>query len=283
MKAELSQVSTTDGAWVQATFFQSKQEPKAAVLVVPAMGVRQDFYATFAKWLANQGYLVATFDYSGTGLSKRCDLRESHADIFHWAQIDCDAMIGAIQERAKGLPIYWLGHSLGGQILGLLPNWGRIAKAVTIATGSGYWKENTPSIKWKAWWLWFVVVPLTTRAFGYFPGKRLRKVGDLPRGVMDQWCRWCRDPEYVVGAEGRAVRERFSEVTIPIASLSFTDDEMMSVRNVESMHQCYSSSPRVMKRISPQEIGVKRIGHFGFFRPNVEESLWRNQLLPELP
>lgn len=282
MKTQLSRVSTIDGAWVQAAFFQSKQEPKAAVLIVPAMGIRQDYYATFAKWLANQGYLVATFDYSGIGLSKSCDLRESQADIFYWAQVDCDAMIGAVQERAKRLPIYWLGHSLGGQILGLLPNWGRIAKAVTIATGSGYWMENAPSIKWKAWWLWFVVAPLATRVFGYFPGKRLRKVGDLPRGVMDQWCRWCRDPDYVVGAEGRAIRERFSEITIPIASFSFTDDAMMSARNVESMHQCYSSSPRVMKRISPQEIGVERIGHFGFFRPNVEDSLWRNQLLPEL-
>jgi len=37
-----------------------------------------------------------------------------------------------------------------------------------------------------------------------------------------------------------------------------------------------------MKRIAPQEIGVARIGHFGFFRAAFEPTLWRRHLLPEL-
>jgi predicted alpha/beta hydrolase len=37
-----------------------------------------------------------------------------------------------------------------------------------------------------------------------------------------------------------------------------------------------------MKRIAPQDIGARRIGHFGFFRPAYEGSLWRPHLLPEL-
>jgi hypothetical protein len=41
-----------------------------------------------------------------------------------------------------------------------------------------------------------VVAPLTLNIAGYFPGKHLRKVGDLPRGVMEQWRRWCLNREY---------------------------------------------------------------------------------------
>jgi predicted alpha/beta hydrolase len=37
-----------------------------------------------------------------------------------------------------------------------------------------------------------------------------------------------------------------------------------------------------MKRIAPRDIGVRRIGHFGFFRAAFERSLWRPHLLPEL-
>jgi len=37
-----------------------------------------------------------------------------------------------------------------------------------------------------------------------------------------------------------------------------------------------------MKRIAPGEVGAKRVGHFGFFRPAFEASLWRRHLLPEL-
>ena len=246
------------------------------MLIVPAMGCGQDYYKAFASWLATQGFTVATFDYRGTGRSRPQALRGFKADIFDWARLDCAAMIDALPER----PLYWIGHSLGGQILPLVPNRESITKAVTVATGSGYWRENSPRIRPMAWWLWFVVTPLVLPLWGYFPGKTLRKVGDLPKGVMQQWRRWCLDPEYAVGAEG--MRAQYAAVRTPIVSLSFCDDEMMSLRNTQSIHGFYSGAPRTMKRIAPQDVGAKRIGHFGFFRPAYEGSLWRQHLLPEL-
>ena len=113
-------------------------------------------------------------------------------------------------------------------------------------------------------------------------GRRLRKVGDLPRGEMAQWRRWCLDPEYAVGAEGAAVRERYAAVRAPLVSISFTDDEYMSARNTASLHGFYSNAPQVARRISPADAGVPRIGHFGFFRERLAEPLWRRYLLPEL-
>jgi len=53
-------------------------------------------------------------------------------------------------------------------------------------------------------------------------------------------------------------------------------------RDTEAMHGYYSGAPRRMKRITPQEIGVPRIGHFGFFRAAFENTLWKPHLLPEL-
>lgn len=267
---------------VVARFFAPEGEPRAAVLVVPAMGVTQAYYAPFAQWLATQGYLVATFDYRGVGQSRHGSLRKLSADILDWARGDCAAMIEAVAEMAPGKPMHWVGHSLGGQILPFVPNRARIARVVTVATGSGYWRENTASLRRVSWWLWFFVVPLSVRLFGYFPGKRLRKVGDLPRGVMEQWRRWCLNPEYAIGVEGEPARALYAAVQTPIVSLSFTDDEFMSLRNIEAIHGQYANAQRTMKRIAPKEIGEKRIGHFGFFRPKFEHSLWRAYLLPEL-
>ena len=271
-------VETADGRRIAARFFHPEGEPKGSVLIVPAMGCGQDYYKSFASWLATQGFTVATFDYRGTGLSRPRALRGFKADIFDWARLDCAAMIDALPRR----PLYWIGHSLGGQILPLVPNRASIQKAVTIATGSGYWRENSPRIRPMAWWLWFVLTPLVLPLCGYFPGKTLRKVGDLPKGVMEQWRRWCLDPEYAVGAEGKSMRAQYASVRTPIVSLSFSDDEMMSLRNTESIHGFYSGAPRTMKRLAPQDIGAKRIGHFGFFRSAFEGSLWRQHLLPEL-
>ncbi len=275
-------VTTGNGCTIQATFFHPEGEAKAKVLVVPAMGVNQGYYAPLAAWLAGEGYLVATFDYAGTGLSSVGDIRQLDVDIIDWAHFDCGAMIAAISAITPDTPLYWIGHSLGGQILGLVPGRDRIAKFVTVAAGSGYWIENAPRLKRKVWWLWYFVAPLATRAFGYFPGKRLGMVGDLPRGVMMQWRRWCLNPEYVVGAEGPEVRAAYAALSTPITSLSLEDDEMMSARNVASLHGFYANAPRTMKRISPKDVGATRIGHFGFFNARFESALWQTYLLPEL-
>jgi predicted alpha/beta hydrolase len=267
---------------VQASFHQPDGVPRAAVLIVPAMGVSQKFYTPLATWLAEHQCLAATFDYVGVGRSRVGNLAGLDVNILDWARFDCDAMVTELRRLAPNCDLYWVGHSLGGQLLGLLPDSARLAKAITIACGSGYWRENTPQLRRRAWWLWYVAAPLATRVFGYFPGKRLRKVGDLPRGVMDQWRRWCLNRDYAVGVEGQGVKEAFAAIRTPITSLSFTDDEMMSERNTNSLHGFYASARMKMTRIAPGEAGLDRIGHFGFFKQPDGPQLWKRYLLPEL-
>lgn len=275
-------IAAADGQGLAATFYPAQGTARGAVLIVPAMGVTQSFYAPFAEWLAREGFTAATFDYRGIGASRRGGLRGFRADIFDWARFDCAAMLDELAARVPDVPLYWIGHSLGGQILAFVPNRERLAKVITVATGSGYWRENAPPLKRYVWWLWYVVAPLAIAVCGYFPGRRLRKVGDLPADVMRQWRRWCMNPEYAIGVEGASVRAEYAAVRTPVVSLSFQDDEYMSARNTDSIHRFYVNAPRTMKRIAPREIGVRRIGHFGFFRSSFEDSLWRAHLLPEL-
>src|SRR5690606_35554339 len=188
-----------------------------------------------------------------------------------------------LRAQAPQVPLTWLGHSLGGQIVPFVPNHAELARIITIATGSGYWRENSPRLKRVVWWLWYVIVPVTLPLFDYFPGRRLRKVGDLPRRVMEQWRRWCLHPEYLAGVEGEWARQKYAAVRTPMLSLSFTDDDYMSARNTESIHSFYVNAPKSFRRISPDDAGVKHIGHFGFFRAKFENALWERYLLPELP
>jgi len=274
-------VITTDGTPIAARFRAPTTAVRGAVLVVPAMGVSQGYYAALATWLTEHGYAVATFDYRGTGRSRRGPLREVEADLLTWAEQDVAAVLAALAARAPGVPITWLGHSLGGQLIPFVPGAERVAKVITIATGSGYWRENAAPLRRKVWLFWFGAVPVATALCGYFPGKRLGMVGDLPRGVIRQWKAWCLDPAYAVGVLGSA-RARFAAVRTPITSLSFTDDEMMSARNTESLHGFYEGAPRTMTRLAPADVGLARIGHFGFFRPEMRAPLWDAHLRGEL-
>ncbi|MNR62346.1 hypothetical protein D3C85_1843430 [compost metagenome] len=56
----------------------------------------------------------------------------------------------------------------------------------------------------------------------------------------------------------------------------------MSGRNTESLHSFYRQAEKTFKRITPADIGEKSVGHFGFFKPQYERSLWQEILLPEL-
>src|SRR3546814_8154835 len=83
----------------------------------------------------------------------------------------------------------WIGHSVGAQILPLVNGHERLTRIVTIAAGSGYWRENSPQIRNKAWLLWHGLAPVLTAVAGYFPGGRIGAVGDLPAAIGRASCR----------------------------------------------------------------------------------------------
>jgi predicted alpha/beta hydrolase len=268
---------SSDGASLAARRFHPADGSPVhgGVVIGGAMGVRQDYYEPFARWLAGQGYVVLTFDYRGVGdsLPLGRSLRGFDADLFAWAR-DFDRVIEALDREIPALPIYLIGHSLGAQLPGLLTQRHRIAGLVSVASGSGYWRDNAPALRRTVLYLWYVLVPIATLLCGYFPGRRLGKVGDLPRGVMLQWRRWCLNPRYHVGAEGAPVRDRFASVRFPLVALSMTDDEMMTERGTRVLVDCYANAPRRIERIAPADVQVPRIGHFGFFRHQFQSSLW---------
>ena len=274
---ETLSLDSNDGAALAARLYPCGGAIKGAVLIGGAMGVRQDYYAPFAQWLATQGFAVMSFDYRGMGDSRAPahakSLRGFDADLFSWAR-DYDSAIDALRKRAPGVPLYLIGHSLGAQLPGLLRNRAHVDGLLSVAAGSGYWRDNAPQLKRTVLYFWHALVPVATRLFGYFPGKRMRKVGDLPRGVILQWRRWCLDPRYHVGAEGTVVREQFEQVRFPVVALSITDDELMTERGTQVLVDCYANAPRRVERIAPADVKAQRIGHFGFFRDQFQSSLW---------
>ena len=255
-----------DGYALGATVYGSGER---AVLVMPATGVPQSYYARYAAYLAERGFTVLTFDYRGIGRSRNGDLRSSSARMRDWALLDAAAAWRFLGER----PILVVGHSFGGQALGLLPQPERVAAALLVGAQSGYWR------KWpllgKAW-MWpatHVGLPALTKLLGYFPGSRLGFGEDLPPGVAIEWASWCRQPQYLVGALG--VHEAYARVRVPLRAYAISDDPFAPLPAVEALAQLYPNSRWETRRLAPRELGEKHIGHFGFFRERFRASLWR--------
>lgn len=278
---EATTVITRDGFRLAARRFSPPGRAKAVVVLPTAMGVKQDFYFPFAQFLAQQGFAVLTFDYRGSGASVpqrfRRSLRGFEADLFDWAG-DYNAAVHAAKAWHGDVPLLVIGHSLGGQLPGLLPDNHLIDGIVTVAAGSGYWRYNVPELKRIVWFIWYFLAPLSTRLFGYFPGKKMKIVGDLPKGVIFQWMRWCKSPHYVVDGAGKPIRDGYEKIRVPVLAMSFTDDEMMSRRSIDSLHDFYRNADVERRYIEPDEVQARRIGHFGFFRPEFRSTLWEQAL-----
>lgn len=263
----------SDGARIAARVYEAQGLVEGNVVVGGAMGVRQEFYAPFARWLSSQGWRVTTFDYRGSGDSAPASLRGFQADLFDWTR-DYEAAIDHAHASLPGAPLYLLGHSLGAQLPGLLVNQHKVSGLLSVAAGSGYWRENAPKLRRMILWFWYVAVPLATRLCGYFPGRKLRKVGDLPAGVVLQWRRWCLNPRYSVGAEGELARVAYARARFPVLALSIVDDELMTLEGTHSLVSLYENAPRQVERIAPADVALRRIGHFGPFRQEQEGKLW---------
>ncbi|MCC2616901.1 alpha/beta fold hydrolase [Aestuariibacter halophilus] len=273
-------LTTQAGHTLSARQF-SVSASQQAIVIAPAMGVEQSYYFPVARWLAEQGFEVLTFDYHGMGASQQGPLKHHRSSILDWARQDASAALAHIRQQIAG-DILWLGHSLGGQVFPLVNDIQQVQRVVTVASGTGYWRHNAPPLRRKVWWFWFVLVPVLVRIYGYFPGKKLGMVGDLPAPVIQQWKRWCMHPEYCVGTEDAAVRQSFDTVNVPICALALEDDEMLSDKNISALFALFGSKDKSLHVVHPDDFGLDRIGHLGLFRAQFEDTLWPQVLLPAL-
>ena len=252
----------------------------AQIVVAPAMGVLQSYYQSFARWLAEQGYGVTTFDYRGHGLSLQGPLRDAKADLLDWAQ-DCELVALQIKKQFPGQSLLWIGHSVGSQLPGLAAIALPINGLLSVGSGSGYWRDNAAPTKRVIRLFWWGIAPLATAMFGGFPGRKLGIVGDLPAGVLWQWRRWCLNPHYGIGVEGEWAADAYAAAHYPLHALYFDDDEMMSLASVQSLVGWYRNAPSILEKVNPAIVPSGRIGHMGYFREEMRELLWR-PLLPLL-
>ncbi|WP_435770822.1 alpha/beta hydrolase family protein [Nocardioides sp. SYSU DS0651] len=271
----LAPVVADDGRELSVHVFEPEGPARGAVFLAPAMATPAAYYAAFCRWLAAQGFRVATLDYRGMG--GPAQMRAETADVDRWIADAAHALAWFADGTDDDLPLTWVGHSLGGQMVPFVDH-GRLAQVITVAAGDGYWRRNVPRIRWAAPLLWAVVVPLATRVAGYYPGSRLRLLDDVPTGVMRQWGRWCRHPEYLQ-ADHPDAPDLFAAVKAPLMSLSFEDDELLSGQSIGHLHDWYVNADQVRQRYSPRQLDGRRIGHHGFFR-RANADLWDELLLP---
>lgn len=269
--SEPLRISAADGYALGAAVLGAPVRSGPVVVISGATGVRQRYYARFAGWLAERGATVVTFDYRGIGESRPHRLRGFRARMRDWGELDLEGVLAFARREWPHRPLVSIGHSVGGQLLGLPPSNVALTRAVTVSSQSGYWRHWPGASKVAMAGLWFGLMPLAASAVGYFPG-RLGIGEDLPAGVAQEWARWGRQPGFFT--DDGVSSEGFARLAIPMQAWSFSDDTYAPRRAVDWLHGLYASAQLERLHLAPRDAGVKRIGHFGFFRETFRDSLW---------
>ena len=264
-----------DGYPLAATLFEPVgQSPKAIILINSATAVKRRYYKAYARWLAEQGYRVLTYDYRGIGDSKPKQMRGFAGTLHHWGSQDCEGVSAWLKEQYPNLSLGLIGHSIGGTILGFMASNHRFAAALTVGAQTSYYQDWAPKQRRKIYWLWHIVIPTLTKLVGYFPGKRLGMLEDIPTGVVRDWHSRRLDPSIVNQLRQNNLPENFGGLRAPVLAVSLTDDPIGTEAAVQRLHRHYENAQVEVRLISPETLNVPEIGHFGFFRNGFAQTLW---------
>ncbi len=263
-----------DGFALAARYFKPASTNGKSILINSATGVKQEFYRDFAKYLAEQGFHVYTFDYRGIGHSRPLKLSAIKSNLRDWAVLDVDAMISYIMSTHAQTKLIIIGHSVGGQLIGF----SRLARKAEVFVMIG---SQTPFIdNFEGTWLriklktfWNFTLPVFTALFGYFPAKRLGLFEDLPKNVARQWARWAKTHHYAFDEHPEA-RAHFSSLEQRTLAISFADDQLAPKKAVQDLLGFFHRLRVDHWHFEPEEFLQKKVGHFGFFRRPMQPIIW---------
>lgn len=249
---------------------------RGIVIVNAATGVLARYYHRYARFLAEQGFAAVTYDYRGIGESRPPRLRGSGIRWRDWGELDFDAIVAWSRARAPGAPIAVVGHSIGGFVAGLAPEAVHVDRMLTIGAQYAYWRDYAAAQRAKLVLKWHVAMPVATSLFGYFPGRRLGWLEDLPAGVAHEWSfRRRRFESSFPPPERASVLARFAAVRARILAISVADDEFGTPQAIRRGLDYYTGSDREHVTLAPRDLGLDRIGHFDLFHARHRDGFWR--------
>ncbi|MCF7203233.1 alpha/beta hydrolase family protein [Pseudomonas oligotrophica] len=268
-----------DGFSLAAQLWRPAGAERGAVIVSSATGVLSRYYARYAGFLAEHGFAVLTYDFRGIGGSRPPRLRELRMRWRDWGDYDFDAAVRFMRQRDPHGLLVAVGHSAGGFMPGFAEAASQVDRYLNVAGQYAYWRDYAADRRLRMFAKWHLLMPALTRLLGYFPGRRLGWLEDLPAGVALEWAgRGARLEHSYPANEHDELFRRFAAIRAPILAVSTSDDEFATPAAMRRGLAYFCNSPRQRVQLEPGALGFERIGHFGLFHDRHRQGFWRASL-----
>jgi predicted alpha/beta hydrolase len=267
-------ILTSDGTRIWITCYLPEKSNGKVIIIAPAIGVTHDFYHMFSRFYRQQGFTIIGFDYRGVGKSAPRHLKGFKANLHEWAVMDINSVILYAKYNFQHYEIIYIGHCIGGEIIGLVPASQYINKIVLVSS----------SLTCEKLWPWYhrlklkiqkAVSRLLSWLFGYLPKNKIANYGKLPKGVANQFANWCDNPN---GLFDNYPDNNYRKLKVPIVVYTFTDDWLCPPRAVKELLHHFFNASITWFHLHPSDIGLKRVGHLDFFYISMKSTLWESLL-----
>lgn len=274
MPSQELHITTEDNYQIAASVFIPKTAPTATVIINSATGVLRQYYNGFARFLCGQGLRVISYDYRGIGGSRTKNTTDKALTMINWGRKDYAAVVDWAAANYPEQKILGIGHSIGGQLLGLLPDNHRISAYLNIASQHAHWGNWRGKFKAQSFVFFHGLLP-AFRFAKQFP-KWVLGSEALPRHVARDWSRFGRKRFYT-DIDGTELQENYFNYRGKIRFLAIADDHAFAPPTaVQSLKDnVYINAEGEYILVEPKHYDMKRIDHFGFFQKTMNQQAWR--------
>lgn len=273
MKKTAAIITCEDGFNLSGTLYKPS-EIKAAVMIAPATGIKQQFYFAFAKYLCEKGYAVLTFDNRGIGQSIDGCLNNGHPSLTNWGKLDMTAVLEYLKMEVPHSVYHLIGHSAGGQLVGLMKNAKELRSIFNYGSCSGSLVyTNYPFRLKSSFWLNFYI-PVSNLIFGHTKSNWVGMGEPLPKYVGKQWSKWCNGKGYIQVDLDTTIKEHlYHELSLRSLWVHAQDDEIANYETVKDMIRVYPKIQSEILTIHPKDYGFNDLGHMKYFSTK-RSKLW---------
>ncbi|MFJ5925072.1 alpha/beta fold hydrolase [Kitasatospora sp. NPDC092948] len=212
--------------------------PPSAVLVLwPALGVPAGYYTPFCAELAARGVAVLAVDLRGQGQSGPPAGRRSTHGYHALAARDFPAATAAARDRfGRDVPLYLLGHSIGGQaaVLAAAREPEAADGLVLVASGTVDHRGFTGAARWRVLANTQLVALIAT-LWGYWPGHRLGFGGRQPARLMRDWARLGRTGRFAPTGADLDYEQALAALALPVLAVSLPGDHLAPASAVDRL------------------------------------------------
>lgn len=258
-----------DGATFRVGVWEADDPLRPVLIVVPAMGAPVEYYRPFLTRLHRAGLSLVATDWRGHGRNEPLISRQTR---FGYTQMVTDlvAMGHWTRDRFPSAPIFFLGHSLGGQLSLLTLAWyPQLATGAILITAGSVYYRTYPRRLWTLAETQFAAGLATL--WGVWPGKRWGFADTEAAGVMRDWARQARTGIYRPSQAPLDFESALGNVFHPILAISVDKDSLAPVEAID--HLCAKVPAATITRWHNTGDALNHFNWIRHCRPFIEQII----------